>query len=72
MTWKDEYREQKEQSGKTWDEFAETELYHESELDDLRSCVDQLQDDVEALSQHVQQLRRNIGEFMILMEDDEK
>jgi len=64
--WKDQYREEKNQSGKTWDEFVADELYHESELDDLRSEVDRLNNQLTILSEEIQSLRRNIGEVIIL------
>jgi polyhydroxyalkanoate synthesis regulator phasin len=64
--WKDQYRDRKDASGKTWDEFVTTELHHEDELDDLRSQVERLTDDVDALSEHVRDLRNNIGEVLIL------
>lgn len=64
--WKEAYREQKESSGKTWDEFVQTELYHEDELNDLRSQVDQLNEDVTELTKHVKDLRDNISEVLIL------
>jgi polyhydroxyalkanoate synthesis regulator phasin len=66
MSWRDHYREEKEASGKTWDEFVRTELHHEDELDDLRSEVERLTDDVDALTEHVEDLRNNIGEVLIL------
>jgi phage shock protein A len=64
--WKNQYRDRKRRSDKTWDEFVQTELHHEEEIDDLRSQVDQLSDDVDALAAHVRDLNRNIGEVLIL------
>jgi phage shock protein A len=73
MSWKDEYRDRKQASGKTWDEFVATELHHEDEIDDLRSEVERLADDVATLTEHVRDLRNNIGEVLILVRgaDDE-
>jgi iron uptake system EfeUOB component EfeO/EfeM len=68
--WKDDYREQKQESGKTWDEFVQTELHHEDELDDLRQEIDQLSTDVSELSKHVRELRNNIGEVLILAQHE--
>jgi polyhydroxyalkanoate synthesis regulator phasin len=68
--WKDDYREQKQESDKTWDEFVQTELHHEDELDDLRAQVDQLTEDVTELSKHVRELRNNIGEVLILAQHE--
>lgn len=67
--WKNEYRERKQASGKTWDEFVATELHHEDDLDDLRGEVERLADNVEALAEHVRDLNRHIGEVLILVED---
>lgn len=70
MSWKDDYRERKDASGKTWDEFAETELHHEDDLDNLRSQVESLTAEVDALADHCQALRRKLGEIQILVEDE--
>lgn len=69
--WKDEYRERKDASGKTWDEFVATELVHENEVDDLRAEVDTLNDHVESLAGHIQELRRTIGDAVILADAPE-
>jgi phage shock protein A len=68
--WKGDYRDKKESSGKTWDEFVQTELHHEDELDDLRNQVNQLTEDVTELSKHVRELRNNIGEVLILAQHE--
>jgi predicted nucleic acid-binding Zn-ribbon protein len=70
MSWRDQYRDRKDASGKTWDEFVRTELHHEDELDDLRSQVERLTDDVDALTEHVEDLRNNIGEVLILVRSE--
>lgn len=70
--WKDDYREYKDESGKTWEEFIATEMYHESELDDLRSEVERLTDRVDALVEIVRELKNHIGEVLILARGAEK
>ena len=70
MSWKDEYRTEKEQSGKTWDEFVRTELHHESELNDLRSEVEQLNEHVEAVKITYKDLKDELASIRILANRD--
>ena len=70
MSWKDEYRTEKKQSGKTWDEFVRTELHHESELNDLRSEVEQLNEHVEAVKTTYKDLKDELASIRILANRD--
>jgi len=70
MSWKDEYRTEKDKSGKTWDEFVKTELHHESELNDLRSEVEQLNEHVEAVKLTYKDLKDELASIRILANRD--
>ena len=70
MSWKDEYRTEKEQSGKTWDEFVKTELHHESELNDLWAEVEQLNEHVEAVKITYKDLKDELASIRILANRD--
>jgi len=68
--WKDEYRAEKEASGKTWDEFVRTEMHHESDIQSLAGVVADLSEHVEALESEVRDLRHELAERRILDERD--
>ena len=70
MSWKDDYREAKDESGKTWDEFVKTELHHESELNDLRSEVETLNEHVEAVKLTYKDLKDELASIRILANRD--
>jgi len=77
MTFRDEYRELKEQSGLTWDEFVSQEMHHTSELSGLTEQlteIERLSQQVETLSEHVeankntyQKMQRELHELRVLV-----
>jgi flagellar biosynthesis chaperone FliJ len=71
MTWKDDYADEKAESGLTWDGFHERRFIHVDELDSATATLTALTEQVEALTNEYQQLRREIQEVRILMESDE-
>jgi phage shock protein A len=66
MSWKDDYRSKKEQSGKTWDEFVQQDLYHQDEIDGLEQQVGALQEQVVTLTKVIKRLQRELFERNIL------
>jgi len=42
MSWKDDYREQKEASGLTWDQFVDRQLVHVDELESGARAIEDL------------------------------
>jgi len=66
MSWKDEYRERKSDSGLTWDEFVEQRLHHADELDNLRQDVQQLDSDIAELTTALKRLYRELHEANVL------
>jgi len=71
MTWKDEYADEKAESGLTWDEFHERRFIHVDDLDSATATLDGLAEQVEALTNEYKELRRELQEVRILMESDE-
>jgi len=69
MSWKEDYRERKEDSGLTWDEFVQQRLHHADELDDLRQDVQELDSDIEQLTSARKRLYRELHEHNILEGD---
>ena len=69
MSWKDEYRERKEASGLTWDEFVDQRLVHvddipESELAEIRAHLD-------AVRNEYRDMKREVYELKTMLESDE-
>ena len=69
MSWKDEYRERKEASGLTWDEFVDQRLVHvddipESELAEIRAHLD-------AVRREYRDMKREVYELKTMLESDE-
>lgn len=71
MTWKDDHREDKQESGLTWDQYHERRFVHVDELDSATDTLADLSKQVEALTNEYRELRREIQEVRILMESDE-
>ena len=69
MSWKDDYRERKEASGLTWDEFVQQRLVHvddipESELAEIREHLD-------AVRREYRDMKREVYELKTMLESDE-
>jgi flagellar biosynthesis chaperone FliJ len=71
MTWKDDYADEKAESGLTWDEFHERRFIHVDELDSATATLADLSEQVEALTNEYKELRRELQEVRILMESEE-
>lgn len=69
--WKDEYRDRKEASGLTWDQFVDRQLVHVDDLDSGTQAIEALTEHVEALTAEYQELRRELQEVRMLYESDE-
>jgi phage shock protein A len=66
MSWKEHYRERKQESGKTWDEFVQQDLYHQDEIDGLEQQVGALQEQVVTLTTVIKRLQRELHEANVL------
>jgi len=66
MSWKEDYRQKKEESGKTWDEFVTQDLYHQDEIDGLEQQVGALENQVATLTTVIKRLQRELHEANVL------
>ena len=71
MSWKDDYREEKAESGLTWDEFHERRFVHVDELDDATATLSELSEHVEACTEAYRELKNELYEVRLLYESDE-
>ena len=71
MSWKDEYREEKEASGLTWSEYHDRHFVHVSELDTAGQTLAELRDHVEACTNEYEDLKREFAEVRILLESED-
>ena len=66
MTWKDQYREKKEQSGLTWDEFVTRRLVHVDEIPE--SELDAIATHLEAVRNEYRDMKREVHELRVLLD----
>lgn len=71
MSWKDDHRSEKEQSGLTWDEFHNRRFVHVSELDSATTAIEDLAEHVRACRNEYQQMKRELHEVRVLLESKE-
>jgi hypothetical protein len=69
MSWKDQYRDRKEASGLTWDEFVDQRLVHVDDIAD--SKLDDLTEHLEAVRNEYRDLKCEVFEVRKLAESDE-
>ena len=63
-SWKDDYREEKDDSGLTWDEFHRQRFVH---VDDIAAAqVNQVCEHLDAVKREYQQLKRELFELRVL------
>ena len=69
MTWKDDYREQKDASGLTWDEFVQRRLVH---VDDIpESELAEIREHLEAVRNEYRDLKRELFEVRVMLESED-
>jgi uncharacterized protein YbaA (DUF1428 family) len=69
MSWKDDYRERKEASGLTWDEFVQQRLVH---VDDIpESELAEIREHLEAVRREYRDMKREVYELKTMLESDE-
>ena len=71
MTWKDNYRDEKDESGLTWDQFHQRRFVYADDMESLAATITTLSQQVEAMTNEYQQLRRELNEVKIMMESDD-
>ena len=64
MSWKDDYRDEKQESGLTWDEFHRKRFVH---VDSIAAAeVEQVCEHLDAVKREYQQLKRELFELRVL------
>ena len=67
--WKDDYRERKDASGLTWDEFVHQRLVH---VDDIpESELAEIREHLTAVRNEYRDLKRELHEVRVMLESDE-
>ena len=69
-SWKDRWREHKQETGLTWDEYHRKYFQHEEDIEDLRDSVERLDEHVQAVTEAYDELRQELWEIRTLMEGD--
>ena len=70
MSWKDDYRDEKQESGLTWDEFHRQRFVH---VDDIAAAeVEQVCEHLDAVKREYQQLKRELFELRVLAGYEDK
>jgi hypothetical protein len=66
-SWKDDYREEKEASRLTWDEFHRERFVH---VDDLAAAeIDRVCEHLDAVKREYRQMKRELHETRVLLDD---
>ena len=69
-SWKDDYRDEKQESGLTWDEFHRQRFVH---VDDIAAAqVNQVCEHLDAVKREYQQLKRELFELRVLAGYEDK
>jgi hypothetical protein len=69
MSWKDDYRDEKEASGLTWDEFHEKRFVH---VDDIAAAeLAEIREHLDAVRNEYRDLKRELFEVRAMLESDE-
>ena len=69
MSWKDDYREEKEASGLTWDEFHRERFVH---VDDIAATeLDAIREHLEAVRNEYRDMKREVYELKVMLESEE-
>jgi len=70
MSWKDDCREHKAETGLSWDEYHNRYFVHRHELDDLHTQIETLTEHVEANTNTYQKMQRELHEVRVLVNRD--
>jgi len=71
MSWKDDHREHKEETGLSWSDYHDRWFVHRSELDDLHTQIERLTEQLEATQNTYQKMHREVFEAEIMEHYDE-
>jgi hypothetical protein len=71
MSWKDDYREHKNELGLTWSEYHDRQFVHVNDLDDATATLEELREHVEACTREYRDLKREFHELRVLLESED-
>lgn len=71
MSWKDEWREEKDASGLTWGEFHERRFVHVDDLSSATATLEDLDEHVRACRNEYQQMKRELHEVRRLLQSED-
>jgi len=67
MSWKDDYREDKRESGLSWAEYHDRKFVHVEDLDGMAETIAGLEESVEGLRSEYRRLRWELHEVLLLL-----
>lgn len=70
MGWKDDHREEKEESGLSWEEFHERRFVHVDDLDSATESIEELTEHVNAVRNEYRDMKRELHEVRVLLQSD--
>ena len=71
MSWKDDYREDYEQTNLTWDDYHSEKFVHVDELGELRTEIERINQHLEAVTTEYKSLKREFHELKVMLESEE-
>jgi len=66
MSWKDDWREHKEQTGLSWADYHDRWFVHREDMDDLYEQMQAIQEQLEATRNTYQKMHREVFEKHIM------
>lgn len=68
-SWKDDYREKKEASGLSWNDFVRQRMVHVDEIPETE--LEEIRTELEAVKREYRGLKREVHEVKVLAQSDE-
>lgn len=68
-SWKEDYREKKEDSGLTWNDFVRQRMVHVDEIPETE--LEAIRKELEAVKREYRDLKREVHEVRVLAQSDE-
>lgn len=66
MSWKDEWRDHKEDTGLSWSEYHDRWFVHRTELDDLHNQLERIDNHLQAATNTYRQMHREAFEQRLM------
>lgn len=71
MSWKDDYREDYDNTDLTWTEYHNEKFVHVDDQNELRTEIETLHDELEAMMREYRGLKREFHELKVMLESEE-